>query len=528
MLRSVLLRLVTPSLDGDPVRCRVPSRTLVGDPGRERVVALLVRSRLVTADEDTVEVAHEALARAWPRLQSWLDDDAAGQRILRHLSTAADGWESLGRSDSELYRGGRLDTALEWRDAAQPQLTDVERAFLEASAARAASESREMAERARRDARQNRRLRGLLAAAAVFVVVSLVAGLLAADGREDARRQRDAARTAQEDAQLETLVEQSLALRSTNRSVAALLAIEAYRRQPDARAWSALLGTFSAAPSFLGHRYLPASRLAGTTVPGTSTAVVAVDLGDLRTLDLASGQLGGEFPPAEVGNGPRSSSAGTLVRVSGDGRYVAHVVETDSPEGCGRFASSPDSDGEGCGAFSVYEIGTGRRVLGPVTPPFQPGDLALNADGSLVAVGGGLAGDLAVYRTDGGEQVGALAGLSDTGGIGQTRDTAAVAFGPDGLVYLGSLAGPIRAVDPSTIEVVREIDAPPLSSNGHLEVTPDGLLVGGGWDALVPSTRGPGRPAGRPASARSWTPSPARGSPSPPRPAPCTAAASTA
>ena len=35
MLRGVLLRLVTPSVDGDPVRCRVATATLVGDHHRE-------------------------------------------------------------------------------------------------------------------------------------------------------------------------------------------------------------------------------------------------------------------------------------------------------------------------------------------------------------------------------------------------------------------------------------------------------------------------------------------------------------
>ena len=91
------------------------TRTLRRRPGRaNRSSALLVRARLVTAEADTVELAHEALARAWPRLQSWLDDDAAGQRILRHLAAAAAGWETLGRPDSELYRGARLDTAIEW------------------------------------------------------------------------------------------------------------------------------------------------------------------------------------------------------------------------------------------------------------------------------------------------------------------------------------------------------------------------------------------------------------------------------
>jgi WD40 repeat protein/DNA-binding SARP family transcriptional activator len=188
-LRSVLLRLVAPSLDGDPVRYRVASHSLLGDPDRERVVALLVRSRLVTSATDTFELAHEALARAWPRLQSWLEDDAAGQRILRHLGTAADEWQSLGRPASELYRGARLDTALEWQDATHPDLTDLERAFVAASVDHAEAESRARAERARRDARQNRRLRGLLAATAIFLVAALVAGLVARGQRDSAERE---------------------------------------------------------------------------------------------------------------------------------------------------------------------------------------------------------------------------------------------------------------------------------------------------------------------------------------------------
>ena len=81
-----MLRLVGPSAEGDPIRFRIDSRTLRGDADHERIISLLVGARLVTTEADSVELAHEALARAWPRLQSWLDDDAAGQRTLRHLA----------------------------------------------------------------------------------------------------------------------------------------------------------------------------------------------------------------------------------------------------------------------------------------------------------------------------------------------------------------------------------------------------------------------------------------------------------
>ena len=473
--RSILLRLVAPSLDGDPVRRRVASRVLLGDPGRERVVALLVRSRLVIAEEDTFELAHEALARAWPRLQAWLDEDAAGQRILRHLGATADGWDSLGRPASELYSGARLDATLEWRDATRPDLTPLERTFLDASVGQTASESQALETRARRERRQNRRLRGLLVAAGVLLVAAAIAGLVAFEGRRDAR-------DAQATALHEALVDRSLALRGTNRSVAALLAVEAYRRRPDARAWSALLGTFTADPTFLGHRYLPATRLTGTVIPGTTAAVVALDGQRLRHLDLASGALDDRFPPAAADTGPIS-----MVRASGDGRFVAQLVTTTSPKGCFDVARLRTTDDRGCAAFSVYEVATGRRVVGPLVPRFGAGDIALSADGSLVAVAGGFNGDVAVYRTADGRRTGARAGLARPKGVDSgswARTTAAVAFGPHNHVYVGSLAGPIRELGPGRLDLLRTFRAPALSSQSHVVVSGE-LLIAGGSNALA-------------------------------------------
>ena len=98
-----------PPPDGDPTAVRLPLSVAAPDADRERVVDLLVRCRLVTTDDRTVSVAHEAVIRAWPRLRSWLDEDSAGLLTLRHLSVAAEDWDAGGRPDSELYRGARLD-----------------------------------------------------------------------------------------------------------------------------------------------------------------------------------------------------------------------------------------------------------------------------------------------------------------------------------------------------------------------------------------------------------------------------------
>jgi hypothetical protein len=123
-------------------------------------------------------VSHEALALEWPRLRDWLADDADGQRIMRHLSAAAAAWDAMGRPDSELYRGSRLATAQQWRDAAGPALTAVERAFLDASAAHRtaglAAAHMQLQER-----RMVRRLSWMSAAAAALAIVAVSASLFA-------------------------------------------------------------------------------------------------------------------------------------------------------------------------------------------------------------------------------------------------------------------------------------------------------------------------------------------------------------
>ena len=160
VLRDLVLRLVSSGTQGEPVRARLPRRLFSAEPDHQQLIDLLVGSRLVTSDAGVVEIAHEALARAWPRLRTWLDEDMEGQRIRQHLTSAADGWDTLGRPDSELYRGVRLTQALQWRERADTRLTATEIAFLDAVRAREQSERRAEQVRAQAQARLIRRLRG--------------------------------------------------------------------------------------------------------------------------------------------------------------------------------------------------------------------------------------------------------------------------------------------------------------------------------------------------------------------------------
>lgn len=189
LLRDLMLRLVALAPDGEPMRARLRRSLLAADRTREALVEQLVAARLVSADEQSVEIAHEALAREWPRLRAWLDEDVEGQLILRHLAFAADTWDGMGRPSSELYRGVRLDRALEWRTLNAPALSAVETAFLDASQAAADADRQKSEEDARRQKQTNRRLRVLLAAAVAFALVAAVLGSVASTSARRAETQ---------------------------------------------------------------------------------------------------------------------------------------------------------------------------------------------------------------------------------------------------------------------------------------------------------------------------------------------------
>ena len=147
----------------EPASCAAGSRWTSSTPNATvrlaRRSAVLVDSRLVTADDETVEVAHEALLREWPRLRGWLEEDAEGRRLHQHLIHAARDWQAAGRDRGELYRGARLAAALDW-SAAHERRAQRARARLPRRKPRRGRAGGE------RQRRTNRRLRALLAGVA--------------------------------------------------------------------------------------------------------------------------------------------------------------------------------------------------------------------------------------------------------------------------------------------------------------------------------------------------------------------------
>ncbi|WP_405802213.1 transporter substrate-binding domain-containing protein [Streptomyces halstedii] len=116
--RSLLLHLIHIGEGTQDTRRRVNRIRLLHDSTRpgtaSEVLEVLAGTQLVTVEAGTVEITHEVLLHAWPRLRQWIEDDRSGLRIHQQLAQDTDAWERNGRNPAQLYRGSRLGLAREW------------------------------------------------------------------------------------------------------------------------------------------------------------------------------------------------------------------------------------------------------------------------------------------------------------------------------------------------------------------------------------------------------------------------------
>ncbi|MEL7155079.1 MAG: protein kinase [Actinomycetota bacterium] len=205
--QRVFGRLVSLGDGTDDTRRRVRREELGHQAETEVTIAAFGTARLLSFDRDpssgdqTVELAHEALIRHWPRLGGWLADDRDRLRIQRHLTETARSWEAGSRPPGDLYRGGRLEAAQELADANEGGLSTLEAEFLAAS-----TEAHLAQVAAERRGRQ--RLQRSLTGVAVIAVLALIAGALAFVQRgranDEAERANQERARAEEQTQLAT------------------------------------------------------------------------------------------------------------------------------------------------------------------------------------------------------------------------------------------------------------------------------------------------------------------------------------
>jgi WD40 repeat protein len=336
--RSLFLRLVGEGGDAETiVRRRLATAELetMGDPRIGAVVEKLTEGRLLTRDEGTVEVAHEALIREWPRLREWIEADAAGRQVRLHLIGAVRTWDAGGHEEGDLYRGARLAAALEWAAEREGELNASERDFLNAS--------RASAERAaERQRRTNRILRGLLAGAGVLLLAALGTGafalLLAGENAENASI-----------SQVREVSLSALALIEEDPELALLLAGEAARisreagRTPPPETLRALWSAYVAGKSTTVVSGVGAQAVAYS--PDGSVLAVDAPERDDALVTLRDPSSGEELAALAAGE---ETGAVQSIAYSPDGRWLA--------------AGTSGAQGTGGGSVVVFDTATEEQV----------------------------------------------------------------------------------------------------------------------------------------------------------------------
>ncbi|MEO3843080.1 hypothetical protein [Streptomyces sp. B22F1] len=450
------------------------------------VLERLVEARLLTLDDDVVDLAHEALLTAWPRLRAWIEEDRERMRALRRLTEAAHGWEELDRDPGALYRGSRLAQAEELFADRPQELTGGEAAFLAAS-------------RAARG-RERRRFRGLLTTLVALVVLALVAGSFAwqQDRAADAEHRRAEARR---------VAAVAGSLRFTDPVRAMQLSVAAWRLADTPETRGALLGALHQreSDSFAlpqdgeprAQRFLSADGRTVTSVGQDRTE--RWDVATHRRLDSGPG-LGHPVDESDFDLSPdgrvlavAADDGGVRLRPGRRGE-IPGSTGWFGPSGRTYVSSTWSFDGERT-HLALYDVRSGKRLFSYETGTGDTGWFSQVSPDDRLVVMCPDSGVPEVWHT-GARQRMLRAYPAARGACG--ADTTALEFTPDsrGLVVMNDSG--FRVLDVATgrkrLEVEREgLSEIEFSRDGSLvaAVGPDELIVWRTADASAPVLRHP-------------------------------------
>jgi WD40 repeat protein len=451
-LRQVLLRLVQP---GEGVadtrrRVRLDELVLAGKSFEElyHLLKPLIDERLLTSGrdetdgEETIEVSHEELIRAWPTFERWINEARADLRFQLRLEEAAQDWEANNRNSELLWSGLRLSNAEAWLERAQPHLNARDQAFIDASRAaerarieaEEAARQRELAQaqalaeeqrlraeeqqrRAEEQAAASRRLR----LQAIFLAATLVVALIAALG---AGWFGVAAKRSAEAEQLQRATAEAASQRAEREATTSLARQLAAQAERDAtiRPEQALLLSLQA------NRFVDERQTRGA----------------LHNVLLANGPL--------------------VSFIKGHSATVTNVVF--SPDGNILASTSEDL------TIRFWDVSTQR----PLSEPLQLDDIpafsiAFSPDGKILASGHGDAG-IQLWDVETQQPLGEPL-------LGHMGPVISVAFNPDGTILASaSFDGSIRLWDVATRQPLGE----PLQSPDNVIVyamafSPDGTII---------------------------------------------------
>jgi WD40 repeat protein len=424
----------------------------------DNVLEAFAERRLLVLDGDTVQIAHDVLLNAWPRLRGWLDREQASRILHTQLQEDATRWDGHGRDSSFLYRGGQLtaiqQAATRWAadPARYPDLTHEQSRFLAASRQHAA--------------RGTRIRRAAVLSLALLLVLAVAGAGIAARADRTASQQRDTAVSAQLAAKSETL--------DANDPVdAARLAAAAWRIAPTPEAQTSLLDVLAQPTRRL---ITAANYVSGVAFSPDGRRFVTAGYGWVQIWDVATGREIGR--PLNIGG---SDNAAVAFRRDGD--IIAVTSEQGGPGQLWNVTTRsrigpPIAAGNGFSGFLFNPGGTllatvpqkGSGVLldlatrHPTRPyPHSVEPMAFSPGGQLLAISPAY-GTVQLYGLASRQVIRTLSGIN--GGV---------AFSSDGKIIAAATQNSVIFWDVAT---GRKLGSPiPVAGASSLSFSPDGQTL---------------------------------------------------
>lgn len=449
----------------------------------DKIIDVYGRHRLLSFDharatrEPTVEIAHEALLTAWPRLEEWINTNQDDLRQQQHLGALAQEWLDSGESTGYLLRESRLDQFAGWAANTQLALNANEQAFLDRSlAARSERQEQEeirqqreletaqqLAETERKRAQEQAQTsRNLYRRALYLLGALLIAAVMAVAAVIFAQQSNRNAIMAEQQAQLATSRELSLAALNTLKidpELSILLALQALETTYTIEAEEAL------------HQSVQASRVI-RRFEGHASDVIGITYSPDDTLLATSSS----DHTAKIWDRSTGKNVSTLTG------HTAQVFEIDfHPEGDLIATSSED------GTVKVWEVNSGQMIESiPLEPVIIEDDfgehglwveaVAFSPDGRLLAAGN-YRGTVKIWEFDSREELRSF----------QLPEFNSLAFSPD-----GNQLATAHGFDTGTITIWDMHRGSELTIMEHgfeisqLAFSPDGtLLASAGSDGAV-------------------------------------------